>query len=93
MITCIKFVYDDIMISAFLSKQNIDRRVFPAARSRAESKIPEIPIANKDRVYDSKIDGLDGNEISLDKINFLQRLIFFKDCVVLLIKYKNGILP
>lgn len=53
---------DDIMISAFLSRQNIDRRVFP-----------NIPITNEGKIHDPKIDGLDGNEISFDKIGFLQR--------------------
>lgn len=53
---------DDIMISAFLSKQNINRRV-----------VPKIPITNERKKYDHKIDGLDGNEISFNKINFLQR--------------------
>jgi hypothetical protein len=53
---------DDIMISAFLSKHNIDRKIFP-----------EIPIPNDGKVPDPEIDGLDGNEISFDKINFLQR--------------------
>lgn len=53
---------DDIMISAFLSKNNVDRRVFP-----------DIPIPNENKVYDPDIDILDGNEISFDKIAFLQR--------------------
>lgn len=53
---------DDIMISAYLSKHNIDRRV-----------IPDVPMANEGKVHDSDIDGLDGNEISFDKVKFLQR--------------------
>jgi hypothetical protein len=53
---------DDIMISAFLSKQNVDRRIFPG-----------IPITNEGKIHDPKIDKLDGNEISFDKIGFLQR--------------------
>lgn len=53
---------DDIMISAFLSKQKIDRRVFP-----------NIPLTNEGKIDDSNIDGLDGNEISFNKITFLQR--------------------
>jgi len=53
---------DDIMISAYLSRQNIDRRVFP-----------EIPIANEGKIDDPDIDHLDGNEISFDKLAFLQR--------------------
>lgn len=53
---------DDIMISAFLSRQKVERRVFP-----------NIPITNEDKVHDPEIDGLDGNEISFNKIGFLQR--------------------
>lgn len=53
---------DDIMISAFLSKNKIERRVFP-----------KIPITNENKVKDPLIDNLDGNEISFNKIAFLQR--------------------
>lgn len=53
---------DDIFISAFLSKNNIDRRIFP-----------NIPITNEGKVNDPEVDGLDGNEISFDKVAFLQR--------------------
>lgn len=53
---------DDIMISAFLSKHNIDRRV-----------VPGIPIPNASKINDPNIDGLDGNEISFDKVAFLGR--------------------
>ena len=53
---------DDIFISAFLSKQNIDRKVFP-----------NIPITNEKKIHDPEIDGLDGNEISFNKLAFLQR--------------------
>ena len=53
---------DDIMISAFLSKYGFDRRIFP-----------NIPITNEGKINDSEIDGLDGNEISFDKVAFLQR--------------------
>lgn len=51
---------DDIMISAFLSRRGIERRIFPS-----------IPVTNERKVYDPKIDG---NEISYDKIAFVQRL-------------------
>jgi len=53
---------DDIMISAFLSKQSIDRKVFM-----------NIPMPNEGKVPDPDIDKLDGNEISFDKMGFLQR--------------------
>lgn len=53
---------DDIMISAFLSKNNVDRRIFP-----------DIPITNENKIKDPQIDTLDGNEISFDKMAFLQR--------------------
>lgn len=53
---------DDIMISAFLSLSKIDRRV-----------VPNIPIVNEGKIDDPLIDQLDGNEISFDKIAFLQR--------------------
>lgn len=53
---------DDIMISAFLSKNNIDRKIFP-----------DIPVPNEKKIYDPDIDKLDGNEISFDKLAFLQR--------------------
>lgn len=53
---------DDIMISAYLSGKGIDRKIFP-----------NIPITNENKVDDPEIDGLDGNEISFDKLSFLQR--------------------
>lgn len=53
---------DDIMISAYLSKQNVERMVFPG-----------IPVINENKVHNPRIDKLDGNEISFDKIGFLQR--------------------
>lgn len=53
---------DDIMISAFLSREKIDRRI-----------VPNIPIVNEGKIHDPLIDNLDGNEISFDKISFLQR--------------------
>lgn len=53
---------DDIMISAYLSKYNIDRRVFADA-----------PLTNEGKIHDPELDNLDGNEISFDKIGFLQR--------------------
>jgi hypothetical protein len=53
---------DDIMLSAYLSKRGIERRVFPG-----------IPVTNERKIYDPDIDGLDGNEISYDKLAFLQR--------------------
>lgn len=56
------FYNDDIMISAYLSGQNIERRV-----------IPNIPITDENKVFDPKIDNLDGNEISHDKLAFLSR--------------------
>lgn len=54
---------DDIMISAFLSKRNIERRV-----------VPGIPVTNERNVFDPRIDSLDGTEISYDKVVFTQRL-------------------
>lgn len=53
---------DDIMISAFLSRDKIDRRV-----------VLNIPIVNEGKINDPLIDHSDGNEISFDKIAFLQR--------------------
>lgn len=53
---------DDIMISAYLSGQKVERRV-----------VPNIPVTNENKVFDPELDGLDGNEISFDKIAFLQR--------------------
>jgi hypothetical protein len=53
---------DDIMISAFLSKNNIDRRV-----------MPNIPMANEGKPHDPETDVADNNAISFDKIKFLQR--------------------
>lgn len=53
---------DDIMISAYLSRNNIERRVFP-----------NIPMPNEKKIYDPEIDIKDGNEISYDKLAFLQR--------------------
>ncbi|CAH6418204.1 Hypothetical protein HVR_LOCUS71 [uncultured virus] len=53
---------DDIMISAFLSKSGIERRV-----------VPDIPVVNEGKVHDPNIDSPDGNEISFDKLAFIQR--------------------
>lgn len=50
---------DDIMISAFLSKHNIERRV-----------VPNIPMGNLSNALQNE---LDGNEISYDKLAFIQR--------------------
>jgi hypothetical protein len=53
---------DDIMISAYLSKYNIDRRV-----------VPNIPFTNEGKIDDPEVDAADTNAISFDKIKFLQR--------------------
>ena len=53
---------DDVMISAYLSRSNTERRI-----------VPGIPPANDGKIFDLEIDGPDGNEISFDKLKFLQR--------------------
>ena len=53
---------DDIMISAYLSAHNIERRI-----------VPHVPPPNDGKIFDLEIDGPDGNEISFDKLKFLQR--------------------
>lgn len=53
---------DDIMISAYLSLKNTDRRVFDG-----------IPLVNENKIHDPEIDGDDTNAISFDKVAFLQR--------------------
>ena len=57
------YLNDDIMISAFLALQKIERRI-----------LPNIPIVNEGKVSDPLIDYRDGNEISYNKIVFVQRL-------------------
>jgi hypothetical protein len=53
---------DDIMISAYLSGVHVERRL-----------VPNIPVTNENKVFDPELDQLDGNEISFDKLAFLQR--------------------
>jgi hypothetical protein len=53
---------DDVMISAYLSAHNIERRI-----------VPHVPPPNDGKLFDPEIDGFDGNEISFSKIAFLQR--------------------
>lgn len=53
---------DDIMISAYLSGMGVERRL-----------VSNIPPTNENKVFDTELDGLDGNEISFDKLAFLQR--------------------
>ena len=53
---------DDIMISAYLSGQHVERRV-----------VPNIPVPNETKEVDPELDALDGNELSFDKLAFLQR--------------------
>lgn len=53
---------DDILISAYLSAHNIERRIFP-----------HVPLANDGKVFDLEIDGSNDNNISFDKLQFLQR--------------------
>lgn len=53
---------DDVMISAYLSAHNIERRI-----------VPKVPPPNDGKVFDLEIDGPDGNEISFDKMKFLRR--------------------
>ena len=57
------YINDDVMISALLSREKIDRRIFLG-----------IPSVNEGKIHDPNIDTVDGNEISYDKIVFIQRL-------------------
>lgn len=56
------YMNDDIMISAYLSQQKVDRRI-----------VPHIPPTNDGKIFDPNIDGLDENEISYHKLEFLKR--------------------
>lgn len=53
---------DDLMISAWISSIGINRRV-----------VPNIPKPNKDKIYDSEVDLLDGNELSANKFAFMKK--------------------
>lgn len=54
---------DDVMISAYLSKINVERKIFN-----------NIPRPNEKKIYDDKIDEVDYNSISYDKVTFATRL-------------------
>ena len=59
---------DDIMISAYLSGQQVERRV-----------VLGIPVPNETKAANDELDALDGNELSFDKLAFLTK---FKQSII-----------